>query len=283
MDGVHPIPGQVDLATDFFLVDTVVGHRLYELFMIEIESRIGHQLGVTANPNGSWMAQMARNLVFDLDGARLDVRSLVRGGDIKFTARLRPRPTHRRHRGDPQVGPSAGSQRLRRTLQTLTAGCLDHLVIVSTGQLEPVLYIYVRHCSMCRWPIHLPSLTKTTDTPASCGSSGALLSPRCPRFRVRVPVSASLPDPPARPLWMGRHSGLVVGSSRGVFSQDSSPVGADLARRSAEVAPEVVEGRTSPERVAVVEDANHLWGAFIRRGSPTLGRAPSNVTWFLPE
>jgi len=71
------------LACDFFTVETASLRTLYVLFFIEHGSRRVRLAGVTANPDGVWMRQQARNLAVEerLDG----VRFLLHDRDGKFS------------------------------------------------------------------------------------------------------------------------------------------------------------------------------------------------------
>jgi putative transposase len=57
---------------------------MYVLAVIEHASRRIRVLGATAHPSTSWVAQVARNLVMDLEDAGSKARYLIRDRDGKF-------------------------------------------------------------------------------------------------------------------------------------------------------------------------------------------------------
>ena len=139
------------LATDFFTVDTVTLRRFYVLFVIEIDRRRVHLLGVTANPNGPWVTQVARNFAFDLEDTGRQFRFLIRDRDTKFTAAFDTVFTSvaieaiRTPIASPQANAFA-----ERFVRTVREDCLDHLLIASQRHLEAVLAQYIRHYNEAR-------------------------------------------------------------------------------------------------------------------------------------
>ncbi len=114
--------------------------------LIELDSRRVHLAGVTANPDGAWVAQQARNLLLALEERGRRVRFLLRDRDAKFC------------RGFDDVFPAEGAEVLltpvrapnanayaERWVRTVRSECLDWLLIVGRGHLDRVLRVYVAH------------------------------------------------------------------------------------------------------------------------------------------
>ncbi|GGM62378.1 hypothetical protein GCM10011608_54400 [Micromonospora sonchi] len=72
------------LACDFLETVTLTGARMYVFAVIEHASRRIRILGATAHPTASWVAQVARNLVMDLEDAGGRARYMIRDRDGKF-------------------------------------------------------------------------------------------------------------------------------------------------------------------------------------------------------
>jgi putative transposase len=116
------------------------------LFVIEIDRRRVHLLGVTANPNGPWVTQVARNFASDLEESGRRFRFLIRDRDAKFTASF---DTVLASVGIETIRTPVASPRANafaeRFVRTVRQDCLDHLLVVSQRHLEALLAEYVRH------------------------------------------------------------------------------------------------------------------------------------------
>jgi putative transposase len=158
--GVEPAPRRLDsswreflcrqaasiIECDFLTVDTVFLKRFYILFFIELASRRVRIAGITANPDGAWVTQQARNLIMRLDDERVPVRFLIRDRDSKFTASSDEvfRSEGIRVIRAPVRAPRARAH-AERWVESLRRECLDRLLILGRRHLERVVRVYSEH------------------------------------------------------------------------------------------------------------------------------------------
>lgn len=131
------------LAADFFHVDCALTlRRVYVAFVIELQTRRVHLLGITTHPTGQWVTQLARNLVGELEEAGCRFTYLIRDRDAKFTAVF----TSIGITALP-IAPQAPRMNAfsERWVRTIRAECTDRMLMASEQHLRAILTEYIGH------------------------------------------------------------------------------------------------------------------------------------------
>ena len=169
------------LAVDFVHVDTVLLRRIYALIVIEHGTRRVHLAGITANPDGAWTTQAARNFLMDLGQRSASVKFLIRDRAGQFTGSFDAvfQAGGMRILASPPQAPRANAI-CERIIGTLRRELLDQLLIVNEHHLRRVLTEYMAHYNAARphralgqlppAQAHTPSHRRPTSP--STGSAG---------------------------------------------------------------------------------------------------------------
>ena len=135
------------VACDFFTVETVFSKTLYVLVFMHIHTRRIVGVGVSPNPNGTWVTQQARNLVMDLhEHPELCMRFLLRDRDAKY---CRSFDAVFAAEGvevvlTPYRTPQANGH-VERLIGGVRREVLDHVLIVGRRHLADLLREYAEH------------------------------------------------------------------------------------------------------------------------------------------
>jgi transposase InsO family protein len=161
-DGIKPAPdrpsswrtflrahrGQI-AATDFFTTE-VWTHRglttVYTLFLIDLRTRRIHIGGSITHPDGSFMAQVARNLTDAVNGFLLPHRHLICDRDAKFTAHFQQvlRSAGVATVLTPSRAPNCNGY-AERFVRSIKEDCLDRMIFFGVGSLRRAIAEHVEH------------------------------------------------------------------------------------------------------------------------------------------
>ena len=136
-------------ATDLFTVEVVNPFglvRYHVLFVIDIATRCVCIGGMTSDPNGEWMKQVARNLTDMWDGFLLGKRYLIHDRDPLFTEAVRGllRDSGVKPLRLPANSPNLNAYAERFVL-SIRRECLDRFVPLSERHLRTAVTEYVVH------------------------------------------------------------------------------------------------------------------------------------------
>jgi putative transposase len=117
-------------------------------FAIEIGTRFVHILGLTANPDGPWTSQAARNLLLDLGDRASDVTALIRDRAGQYTTSFDAVLTDAGITAIkiPPHCPRANAY-TERFVGTVRTEVTERMLIAGRRHLRLVLDEYVAHCN----------------------------------------------------------------------------------------------------------------------------------------
>ncbi|MCP4164591.1 MAG: transposase [Chloroflexi bacterium] len=129
------------LACDFFTVETMALKTLYVLFFIELGTRRVRVAACSAHPDGNWVAQQARNLVWEFgEEDESAFRYLIHDRDSKFCGEFK-----RVFESEgveivlaPPRAPQANSY-AERWIRSAREECLDQILILNEKHLMSVM------------------------------------------------------------------------------------------------------------------------------------------------
>jgi transposase InsO family protein len=134
---------------DFFTVEALglAGLvRYYVFFIIDIATRKVEIAGITRQPNGAWMAQVARNLLYEGEGFLVGKQKLIVDSDTLYTEEFRALLK----RGGVEVmkmpakSPNLNAYAERFVL-SIKSECLDRVVPLGERHLRRVVSDYAKH------------------------------------------------------------------------------------------------------------------------------------------
>lgn len=139
------------LACDFFTVETIWLKTLYVFFFIELGTRRVHLAGITTNPDSAWVAQQARQFIWELDDSDATFRFLIRDRDSKFTDKF---DSVFQSEGihvivTPLRAPNANAY-AERWVRTVREECLDHILVINERHLLKILKTYIAYYETAR-------------------------------------------------------------------------------------------------------------------------------------
>jgi putative transposase len=120
--------------------------RLYVFFVIELDTRRVHLLGITEYPTAAWATQLARELAWKLEDSGCRFTHLVRDRDAKFTDAFDAVLTSI---GIETIKTAPQAPRMNayaeRFVRTARAECTDRMLIAGQRHLRCVLEEFFEH------------------------------------------------------------------------------------------------------------------------------------------